>query len=294
MGSKLLYYLVILPISRLPFWILYLLSDFLYLILYKIIGYRTKVVHTNIRNSFPEKTNEEVKAIESKFYAHLCDLVVESIKAFTISKEEAQRRMKDRNIDLVNQYTQKGKQLVMVGGHYGNWEMFAITIGIDMDAKALALYTPLKNKFFDNKIRNSRSKYGLEMLPIQEIKSKMAEMNDDLHTVIFGADQSPRKNQKAYWMNFLNQETGVQFGTEKFAMEYNAAVVFGNIYKIKRGFYEVQYDLICENAQETEYGFITRTHTKMLEKVIQSQPEYWLWSHKRWKHKRAEDQPLHL
>lgn len=294
MGSKLLYYLVILPISRLPFWILYLLSDFLYLILYKIIGYRTKVVHANIRNSFPEKSNEEVKAIESKFYAHLCDLVVESIKAFTISKEEAQKRMKDRNIDLVNQYTQKGKQLVMVGGHFGNWEMFAITIGIDMDAKALALYTPLKNKFFDNKIRNSRSKYGLEMLPIQEIKSKMAEMNEDLHTVIFGADQSPRKNQKAYWMNFLSQETGVQFGTEKFAMEYNAAVVFGNIYKIKRGFYEVQYDLICENAQETEYGFITRTHTQMLEKVIQSQPEYWLWSHKRWKHKRAEDQPLNV
>ncbi len=292
MGTKLLYFLVILPISYLPFWVLYLLSDFLYLVLYKLIGYRTKVVHDNIQNSFPEKSKKEIAAIESKFYAHLCDLVVESIKAFTISKEEAQRRMKDRNIDLVNKYTAKGKQLVMVGGHYGNWEMFAITIGIDMDAKALALFTPLKNKFLNDKIRNSRSKYGLEMLPIQEIKTKMAEMKGNLHTVIFGADQSPRKNQKAYWMNFLNQETGVQFGTEKFAMEYNATVVFGNIYKMKRGFYEVQYDLICENAEETEFGFITQTHVKMLEKVIQAQPEYWLWSHKRWKHKRPAEEPL--
>jgi len=292
MGSKLLYYSVLLPISKMPFWMLYLLSDFLYLILYRLIGYRTKVVHQNIKNSFPEKTRAEIKSIEAKFYSHLCDLIVESIKAFTISKEEAQKRMKDRNIELLNQLTSKGKQIVMVGGHYGNWELFAITIGINLQSKALALYTPLKNEFFDQKIRNSRSKYGLEMLSIQNIKDKIKVMEQELFTIIFGADQSPRKTQKAYWMNFLNQETGVQFGTEKFAKDYNAAVVFGNIYKQKRGYYEVQYDLICENAADMETGVITQKHVRMLETVIQNQPEYWLWSHKRWKHKRPEDEPL--
>lgn len=292
MGSKLLYYLILLPISKLPFAVLYLLSDFLYLIIYRIIGYRTKVVGQNIKNSFPTKTNKEIKAIEAKFYSHLCDLIVESIKAFTISKEEAQKRMKDRNIELVNELSRKGKQVVMVGGHYGNWELFAITIGIDLESNALALYTPLKNQFFNEKIRSSRSKYGLEMLAIQNIKDKIKEKEKELFTVIFGADQSPRKTQKAYWMKFLNQETGVQFGTEKFAKDYDAAVVFGNIYKIKRGYYEVQYDLVAENAAEEDYGEITKKHVRMLEAVIQKQPEYWLWSHKRWKHQRPEGEEL--
>lgn len=292
MGSKLLYYLVIIPISRLPFFILYLISDFLYLIMYRLIGYRRKVVFANIRNSFPEKTDKEIKQIEAKFYSHLCDLVVESVKAFTISKNSAQERMIDRNIDLVNQYKKTGKHVVMVGGHYGNWELFAITIGAALDYKSLALYTPLKNKFINEKITSSRSKYGLGMLSIKSIRQKLNNLDRELYTIIFGADQSPRKNQRAYWMTFLNQETGVQFGTEKFAKEFDAVVIFANIYKVKRGFYEVAYELICEKPNETEFGFITKAHTQRLEKVIQAQPEYWLWSHKRWKHKRPEDEIL--
>lgn len=288
MGSRLLYYCVILPISYLPFWILYRISDFFYLIIYHLVGYRKKVIRANLQKSFPEKTKKELKKIESKFYAHFCDLVVESIKAFTISKETAQIRMKDRNIEIINQFKKQNKQVVLVGGHYGNWELFAITIGMALEYKPLALYTPLQDKFINEKITNSRSKYGLEMLAIQEIKNKMNEINQDLYVTIFGADQSPRKSQKAYWMTFLNQETGVQFGTEKFAKEFKAVVIFANIYKVKRGYYEVQYDLICEDASQTNYGFITETHTKMLEKVINNEPEYWLWSHKRWKHPRPE------
>lgn len=293
MGSRILYYLVILPISKLPFWILYGISNFLYFIIYKLVSYRTKVVRQNLKNSFPKKSEKEIKSIESKFYKHLCDLMVESIKAFSISKEEAQKRMKDRNIDLVNQYKKSGKHVVMVGGHYGNWELFAITIGQALEYKSIALYTPLKDKFMNDKITKSRSKYGLQMLSIQAIKKKLNDLSDDLYTIIFGADQSPRKSQKAYWMKFLNQETGVQFGTEKFAKEFKAVVIFANIYKVKRGHYEVQYDLICEDATQTDYGYITETHTRMLEEVINKQPEYWLWSHKRWKHQRPADAELH-
>ena len=288
MGSKLLYYLFILPISKLPFGVLYLLSDFFYFILYKVIGYRTKVVRQNLSNSFPEKSEQEIKAIESKFYAHLCDLIVESLKAFSISKKEVKKRMVNRNPELINQFYGKGKHVVMVGGHYGNWELYGIEIGMDLKHKATALFTPLKNKFFNDKIRKSRSKYGLAMLPITGVKKRLETEKENLFAIIFASDQSPRKSQRAYWLNFLNQETGVQFGAEKLAKEYDATVVFGNIYKVKRGFYEVEYQLICESANDTKYGFITTTHTKMLEQDIINCPEYWLWSHKRWKHKRPE------
>jgi KDO2-lipid IV(A) lauroyltransferase len=288
MGSKLLYHLIILPISRLPFSILYALSDFTYLILYKLIGYRTKVVRGNLERSFPEKSEAEIKQIESKFYHHLCDLMVESIKAFTISKEEAKKRIVHRNPELINQFYDQGKQVVLAGGHYGNWELFAITIGMEMKHKSIALFTPLKDKFMNEKITNSRSKYGLEMLAINAIKNRLKNAENELFTIIFGTDQSPRKSQKSYWMKFLNQETGVQFGTEKFAKEYKAAVVFGNIYKVKRGYYEFEYELICEEANQTEYGFITQSHVRKLEKVIRNKPEFWLWSHKRWKHKRPD------
>lgn len=293
MGSKILYYLIIIPISSLPFWVLYLISDFLYLVLYKIIGYRRKVVFNNIQNSFPEKSKKEVLEIESKFYSHLCDLIVESIKAFTISAEEATKRMKDRDLSIMNKYAKQGRHAVMVGGHYGSWELIAITAGITLPYKPLALYTPLKNKFMNDKITQSRSKYGLGMMPIKSIKDQLNELdNKEPFAVIFGADQSPRKSQRAYWMKFLNQETGVQFGTEKFAKEFDAVVIFANIYKMKRGYYEVDYQLITDTPKETEDGFITESHTKLLEQVIIKQPEYWLWSHKRWKHKRPKDQPL--
>jgi len=292
MGSKILFYLVILPVSKLPFWMLYLLSDFLYLVLYKVIGYRTKVVRENLSNSFPNKSEKEIVALEAKFYSHLCDLVVESLKAFSISLEEAKLRMKDRNIEVVNQYYKQGRQVVLVGGHYGNWELFAITIGATTAHSTVALYTPLKNQFINEKITKSRSKYGLEMLAIKDIKEKLTSIDAKLYAIIFGADQSPRKSQRAYWMNFLNQETGVQFGTEKFAKEFDAVVVFVTIYKTKRGYYELQYDLITDQANQEEFGYISKTHTQMLEKVIQQQPEHWLWSHRRWKHKRPEGEVL--
>jgi KDO2-lipid IV(A) lauroyltransferase len=292
MGSKLLFHLVILPISKLPFWILYRISDLLYLVLYRMIGYRTKVVRGNLVNSFPDKSISEIKVLEAKFYSHLCDLIVESLKAFSISLDEAKLRMKDRNIEVVNKYFKQNRQVVLVGGHYGNWELFAITIGATTAHNTLALYTPLTNEFINEKITKSRSKYGLGMLSIKEIKSKLTDINSNLYAIIFGADQSPRKSQRAYWMNFLNQETGVQFGTEKFAKEFDAVVVFVNIYKVKRGYYELQYDVITEQPNTEEIGYISKTHTQMLEKVIQQQPEFWLWSHKRWKHKRPEGEVL--
>ncbi len=190
MGARLLYYLIIIPLSKMPFWLLYLKSDFLYLILYRLVGYRTKVVRSNLRNSFPEKGLDEIKKIESTFYRHLCDLVVESIKAFSISLPEARQKVVDRNIEEVDKHRKSGKDVMVIGGHYGNWELFAITIGQASAYEAIALYTPLKNKFMDRKIKASRTKYGLQLLPVNQVKKRLSEKKSKggPYMVIFGSD----------------------------------------------------------------------------------------------------------
>jgi KDO2-lipid IV(A) lauroyltransferase len=289
MGAALLYYLLIKPLSLLPIQVLHLLSYLVYLVVYKLIGYRTKVVYSNLRGSFPEKSDKEILAIMSKFYLHLCDLIVESVKGFSISDKGVKQRMKFKNMEVVERLHREGKHLVVAGGHYGNWELFALAVGDASSYTPLALYTPLANEFFNKKFLESRGKYGLKLLSVKDIRAKMEELMDEQYMVIFGSDQSPRKSQRAYWTNFLNQKTGVQYGAEKIAVEFNAAVAFFNIYKVKRGYYEVDCILICEAAKETDYGYITEMHTKLLEKVIRKQPEFWLWSHKRWKHSPPED-----
>lgn len=292
MLSKLLYYLIIKPLSLLPFWVIYRISDVTFFIIYFIVGYRKQVVFGNIQRSFPEKSTKEVKAIMFKFYRHFCDLIVESIKGFSISSEEAQKRMGSVNTEIINNYGKQGKDVVLVGGHYGNWELFAVAVGPTINIKPIALFTPLANKFFDHKVKASRSRFGLNLLPSSKIRELMAEKSAEKRMIIFGSDQSPRKGQRAYWMTFLNQETGVQFGAEKFASEHNCAVVYGHIRRLKRGHFQIEYQAICDDANKTSYGEITKTHTRLLEAEIMKEPAYWLWSHKRWKHNRPEGEPL--
>lgn len=292
MLSKLLYYLIIKPLSLLPFWVIYRISDVTFFIIYFIVGYRKQVVFGNIQRSFPEKSTKEVKAIMFKFYRHFCDLIFESIKGFSISSEEAQKRMGSVNNEIINNYGKQGKDVVLVGGHYGNWELFAVAVGPTINIKPIALFTPLANKFFDHKVKASRSRFGLNLLPSSKIRELMSEKSAEKRMIIFGSDQSPRKGQRAYWMTFLNQETGVQFGAEKFASEHNCAVVYGHIRRLKRGHFQIEYQAICDDASKTTYGEITKTHTRLLEAEIIKEPAYWLWSHKRWKHNRPEGEPL--
>lgn len=293
MLTRIFYYFMVLPISTLPFSVLYGLSNMLFQLLYHVVGYRRKVVYQNLKNSFPNKSKVELNAIEREFYRHLCDLIVESLKGFGMSENDVKQHMKFRNPELLDQYFEAKKSVVMVGGHYGNWEMFALAIDRVIKHKAVALYTPLANKFLDAKVRSSRSKYGLQMLSISEIRENLANTQHILTATIFGSDQAPGKRQRAYWMQFLNQETAVQFGTEKFAKEYDMPVIYGTIHKVKRGQYEVEFTVICNQAAEMEYGSITQEHTRMLEQCINEQPAYWLWSHKRWKRPRPEAEHLY-
>lgn len=283
-----LYYLILMPISLLPSWVLYRISDFMYLVLYRIVGYRTRVVRMNIQNSFPEYTSEQKLSIEREFYRHFCDLVVESIKAFTISKNELQRRFFERNSDLFQKYFDNGQHVTLVGGHSGNWELFAVSVALHLPHQPVALYSALHNEFLNNKILKSRSKFGLWMKSYSEVKEMIKEDNERPLTIIFGSDQSPNIKQQPYWTEFLHQETGVQFGTEKFARDNNTPVIYGFIHKIKRGHYEMEYKLVCEHPNELPLGAITETHTRMLEENIRQEPAYWLWTHKRWKRKKID------
>lgn len=197
--------------------------------------------------------------------------------------------MQFSNPEVVNEYFKQGKSVIISGGHYNNWELFAVAIDELILHHCIAIYKPLNNKFFDNKMKETRGKYGLEMVSTKAIRSLFEERNGELNAVIFGSDQSPGNPRSAYWMEFLNQDTGVLFGTEKYAREYNLPVVYGRINKLKRGHYSFEVVPVCDDPSTIPYGAITEAHTRMLEADIKNAPEYWLWSHRRWKHKRPAD-----
>ncbi len=282
----LLYYLVIIPISILPFSVLYGISDFLYVLFYYVIDYRKKIIVQNINNSFPEKSEKERIEICKKFYKHFCDLIVESLKAFTISEKEVLKRVVCKNPEAVNKYFEQGRSVIIAGGHYNNWEIFAVAVDAIIKHKTVGIYTPLSNKYFDEKMRTTRSKYGLLMISTKKVKRYLDENINIPTALIFGFDQSPSNPKSAYWMTFLNQDTGVQFGTEKFAKEYNIPVVYGRINKEKRGYYSFEFYDVTDTPKETAHGQITETINRHLEKDIRALPQYWLWSHRRWKHKK--------
>lgn len=292
--NKLIYHVLLVPISRLPLFILYGISNILYYVIYRIIGYRKAVVRKNLTHSFPKKSVAEIREIEKVFYRHFCDIFVESIKNFTISETAAMKRMKIVNPELLEPYFNKGKSVILVGGHYNNWELFALAIPGKIKHTPLALYSPLKNKFWNQKITSSRSKYGLHMLRIDAILQKISKQKEEQFAVIFGNDQSPRKSQLAHFTSFLNQETAVAYGAERMAREFEIPIIAGSILKVSRGHYEVIFTLISDDHSKFKKGEITAAFTAHLEKDILAVPQYWLWSHNRWKHQKSEHEPDRL
>ncbi|CAN5512522.1 lysophospholipid acyltransferase family protein [soil metagenome] len=287
--SYLLYYLIIIPVSLLPFPVLYLLSDFLFLIFYSVVGYRKKVVFSNLKNSFPEKSEKELQEIMRKFYHHFCDIVVETLKSFTISQEQIRKRMVLENPEILEPYYKKQQSVILAGGHYNNWEWIATGAGHQMKHQAIAVYKTLTNRFFDEKMRTTRSKFGLLMISTRKVAETLLQWKDQPTATIFAFDQSPSKSAKNFWMKFLNQDTAMLFGTEKYAKEYNYPVFFGYIDKHKRGYYSFRLVLVTDTPLQTAYGDITEKINHLLEDEIKVAPEYWLWTHRRWKHKK----PVH-
>lgn len=281
-----LYYLVILPLSWLPFSILYLFSDSLYLCLYRVFGYRKAVVRTNLRNSFPEKSEAELNRLEALFYRHLCDVIVETLKTFSISETEMRKRFIVRNPEVADHFYAQGGSVMLCGGHYNNWEWIAVGLKLHVKHMTYGLYKPLSNPFFNRKIRSSRGRFGMQLVPYKETRSYLEEHRGQPTMTIFAIDQSPSSANRCYWMSFLHQDTGVPFGLEKFAREFDAPVIFCRLDKVKRGHYAVTFELLTDQPSVNPEGWIIESATRKLESIIRAAPQYWLWSHKRWKHKR--------
>lgn len=248
-----------------------------------ILKYRKDIILGNIKRSFPEKTVNQQLEIYANFYRHFCDLLIENLKGFTITKTQIKSRLKMSNPELVNDYFEKGKSIILIGGHYNNWEITAQGCPIYLKHELYAIYKPLKNDFYNNKMRSTREKFGLYLTPMKLTKKYFELETNNPKAIIFGSDQSPSNVKNAYWTTFLNQDTGFLFGAEKYAKDYNYPVIYVHIEKVKRGFYRVNFELICESPRSLKHGEIMELFSKKLEKNIVDIPHNWLWSHHRWK-----------
>lgn len=285
--NRIFYYGFVYPISLLPFAVLYVLSDILAFLMYYVVGYRKNVVMQNLKNSFPNKSEAERVAIAKKFYRHFCDLTLESLKMFTISAEDAHKRIQYLGTEIPKKYYDQGRSIIVAMAHYNNWEFVAVTVDRATQQRAYAIYKPLTNKYFDKKIRTSRQKYGLTMMHNRTVKEDFEKMKNDLTATYFLIDQAPSVHSKPHWMTFLNQETGVLTGTEKYAKDYNFPVVFLDVQKPERGHYVARFIDVSGEPRTTAENEITERVTSILEQYIIEKPEFWLWSHRRWKRKRV-------
>jgi KDO2-lipid IV(A) lauroyltransferase len=289
MGAILFYCLLpfLYLISLLPFPVFYLFSDFIYFLLYRVVGYRKKVVFDNLKNSFPEKSHYELKKIEKDFYRYLCDLFLETIKTLTISRSEAVKRCKfnAKTTLLFNELANKNQSCIIVMGHYGNWEWAGNSFSLQCKQQLYVIYHPLSNKYFDKLMYDLRTRFGTKLYAMKDTMREMIRNKNEVNATAFIADQTPSPDS-AYWTTFMNQDTPVFWGTEKIAQKLNYPIVYITIKKIKRGYYEVDSELLINEPKNTSLGEISELHTRKLESDIITQPSIWLWSHRRWKHKK--------
>jgi KDO2-lipid IV(A) lauroyltransferase len=272
-------------ISLLPFWLLYLISDLLYFFLYYIFKYRRKVVQTNLANAFPEKSQVERKGIEKRFYSFLADMMLESIKSISISPKELKKRYKFENLEVITKYLENGRSVIAVSGHYGNWEWGPLSIPSEFKNDVLVVYKPLSDKKFDFKINSIRSRFGAIMVSMKMTLRKVAEYKNIPHVLVLVGDQTPTREESQYFTTFLNQPTAVFLGIEKIAIKANNPIIYFTIKRIKRGYYKSVVKPLVEFPKNTKEYEITNAHTLELENLIREKPEYWLWSHRRWKFK---------
>ncbi len=276
--------------TLLPFKVLYFFSDLLYLVLYYIVSYRRDVVAINLRNSFPEKTEEELKTIEKKFYRHLADIIIETFKLTHMSVREQNKRFTYTNLAIIDKLRDEKRDIIAVLGHYNNWE-WPTLLPYYLKYKIIIIFKPLQNKHFNDFINRQRSKFGIVLTPTsQVIREIINYKKNNVNTLsVFLSDQIPARGDIKYWTTFLNQDTAVFTGAGKIASKYDMAIVFFHIQKVKRGHYNLDIELLHDHTAGLSEVVITESHVRRLEEIIKEKPEYWIWSHRRWKHKKPDE-----
>ncbi len=278
----------------LPFRLIYFISDFFALLLRYVIRYRKKIILKNLKNSFPNKTEKELRKMLFPIYLNISDILVETIKGYSMSSKQVQKHITITNLKLMNELYDNYNGIIGVLGHYGNWEWAALLSGLVLKQNSVIFYKPLSNKFLDKYIHKNRSRFGVHLCSIY-ITAKSFEENKSKKTFFaMVADQSPSNISKSYWITFLNQPTACLHGPEKYARMFNLPVVYIFIDRIKRGYYEVTFTTVTEKPNELPDGEITRQYFGLLEKDIIHKPAPWLWSHRRWKHKPSSSENSYL
>jgi KDO2-lipid IV(A) lauroyltransferase len=254
---------------------------------YYIIGYRKKVVRTNLALALPHLNDAERKKIEKKFYQHMCDMFLEMIKTMSISPEEMEKRFHVTNIDLILDYAKKGKSVILVASHYASYE-WLLTINPKLGFQGVAVYKKLANPYFDKLIRKIRTKYNCEMIPTKNAIPLMAQNQREGKLSLYGlaSDQSPKLDRIFHSNDFMGIEVPVHTGAEMLAKKYDLSVIMVKVKKVKRGYYEATFLTLADNPKDYEDFKITEMYIKELEKQIYEAPEYYLWTHKRWKHRK--------
>jgi Kdo2-lipid IVA lauroyltransferase/acyltransferase len=287
--SYIFVYPLLLLLSLLPMQLLLRISDLLYFIIYRLIGYRTKVVKENLKNSFPQYSETDLLKIERSFYQFLCDTIMEVVKGISISEEECNRRYKinDESIQQIQKYLNLNQSIILVLSHTGNWELGGMGFGRQTNMYVNVIYRPLSSSFFDFLMKKMRSKFGNLLVPMADIFKVMLDdkKHNRVRATAFAIDQAAPPGS-AHWMTFLNQESSVFLGAEKLASKLNYPVIHVWPERVTRAHYHIQVKVLCEQTKDIEPGLITEMITHDIERVIVSDPGIWLWSHKRWKHKR--------
>lgn len=291
---KFLFYIVLFVwylLSLLPLRVLYVLSDVLFVLAYYVFRYRKRLVRKNLMDSFPEKKESDIIKIEKGFYLFLCDYIVESMKLLTMSKKNLQRRMVFKGTETVNEIIADGQSCAIYLGHYCNWEWItSLPLYVTKDAQCGQIYHPLENKDFDRLFLRLRERMGAVCIPMAETLRRIVEFKKKGKQVVVGyiSDQVPYWNNIHYWTNFLHHDTPVLTGTERIAKSANHAVFYMDVKCVRRGYYECEFKLITREPKKYKDFELTEIYFRELEKTIQRDPKYWLWSHNRWKRTHEE------
>ena len=289
---QLLAYILIYPIlwfiSILPFRLLYAVSDLLYVLMYNVLGYRKKTIQENLKLVFPEKTEVELMVITKKFYHHLCDMIVESIKSMNISIDSMKARYKFNNLDIITDFERQNTSIILMCAHYGSWEWIFI-LQTYTSHRSYAIYKRLQNKYFDRLIKSIRARYNSYLITTKETFSVMedAKKKGILSMSGFASDQSPKKDKARYWADFMGINVPVHTGAEALSKKLDIPVVFFSVKRIKRGYYEATFQILAEDPSSFKDYEITDRFLELVEAQIHEAPEYYLWTHKRWKHRKV-------
>jgi len=280
-----IFFTLILLLAIVPFFLIYGLSNFFAFLLYRIFGYRKKIILKNLKACFPEKSEKEILKLVWLVYKNLTDNILEGIKAFTMTSKQIVKRHKMINPEILDKYLKSGQSIIAVTGHYNNWEWGTLSASLQTEFNMVGLYKPMSNKYIDSFVQWSRERCGTKLASITETTTTFNKYKDIPTAYLMAADQSPGRKylDKAFWIDFLGRDTAFLHGPEKYAKANNYVVMYIDVQRKRRGYYTVELSLLADDCSQLNDGEITQRFTQKLESVIKKQPENWLWSHNRWK-----------